>query len=506
MQDAVGVDVEGHFDLRHATWSWWNVGQVELAQGLVLCGLLTLALQHVNGHGALVVVGSREHLRFLGRNRGVFLDQRGHHATHGFDTQGQRADVEQQNVFHVTGQYRALDGSTHGNRFVRVDVFTRFFAEEFGNQLLNQWHTGLTAHQDHVVDRANVDTGIFHCDAARFDGALNQVFHQCFQLGAGDLHVQVLRTGGVCSDVRQVHVGRLARGQFDLGFFSGFFQALHGQRVTLEVHAAFFLEFVDEVVDQTNVKVFTAQERVTVGGQYFELVLAIDFSDLDHGNVESTAAQVVNDHGVIALGLVHTVSQSSCGWFVDDTFYVQTGDAAGVFGRLTLAVVEVGRNGDHRFSHGLAEVVFGGLLHFLQDFSRDLWRRHFLAVHFNPGVAVVSLDDLVRDHLNVFLHDFFVETTTDQTLHRVQGVVRIGHGLTLGRLANQDFAIVGVSDDRRRGTRAFSVFNNFCLAVFQHGDAGVGSPQVDTDNFAHVHSPETLDLVAAAVVANCGST
>ncbi|MNG11974.1 NAD-specific glutamate dehydrogenase [compost metagenome] len=135
-----------------------------------------------------------------------------------------------------------------------------------------------------------------------------------------------------------------------------------------------------------------------------------------------------------------------------------------------------------------------------------MWRRHFLAVHFNPGVAVVSLDDLVRDHLDVFLHDFFVETTTDQTLHRIQGVVRIGHGLTLGRLANQDFAIVGVSDDRRRGTRAFSVFNNFCLAVFQHGDAGVGSPQVDTDNFAHVHSPETLDLVAAAVVANCGST
>ncbi|MNE61293.1 NAD-specific glutamate dehydrogenase [compost metagenome] len=194
---------------------------------------------------------------------------------------------------------------------------------------------------------------------------------------------------------------------------------------------------------------------------------------------------------MIALGLVHTVSQSSSGWFVDDTFYVQTGDAAGVFGRLTLAVVEVGRNGDDRFGNRLAEVIFGGLLHLFQDLSRDLWRRHFLAVDFDPGVVVVSLDDLVRHHLDVFLHDVFFEATTDQTLNRVQGVVRVGDGLTLGRLTNQNLAIVGVGDDRRRGTRAFSVLDNFDVAVFQDGDAGVGGPQVDTDDFAHVNSPET---------------
>ncbi len=445
-------------------------------------------------------------MRFLGRNRGVFLDQRSHHATHGFDTQGQRADVQQQYVFHVAGQYRTLDGSTHGNSFVRVHVFTCFFAEELGHQLLNQWHTGLTADQDHVVDRTHFDAGVFQRDAARFDGALNQVFNQRFQLGARDLHVQVLRTGSVCSDVRQVNVGRLSRRQLDLGFLGSFFQTLHGQRVTLEVHAAFFLELVNEVVDQTDVEVFTTQEGVAVGGQHFELVLAVNFRDFDHGHVEGTATQVINDDSVVALGFVHAVGQSGCGWFVDDTFYVQARDAAGVFGRLALAVVEVGRNGDHRFSHGFTEVVFGGFLHLFQDFSRDLWRRHFLAVHFNPGVTVVSLGDFVRDHLDVFLYDFFLELTPDQTLHRVQGVVRVGHRLTLGRLTDEDFAVVGVSNDRRRSTRAFGVFDDFCNAVFQHGDAGVGGPQVDTDNFAHDLLSRNLNLDAAAVVANCGST
>ncbi|MNO94710.1 NAD-specific glutamate dehydrogenase [compost metagenome] len=228
-------------------------------------------------------------------------------------------------------------------------------------------------------------------------------------------------------------------------------------------------------------------------------MLAVDFGDLDHRHVEGTATQVIDDHGVVALGLVHAVGQRSGGRLVDDTFYVQASDAAGVFGGLTLAVVEVGRNGDHRFSHGLAEIVFGGLLHLLQDFSRDLWRRHFLAVHFNPGVIVVSLDDLVRDHLDVFLHNFFVETTTDQTLYCVQGVVRVGHSLTLGRLTYQDFAIVGVADDRRRGARAFGVLDDLDVTVLQDGHTGVGGPQVDTNDFAHIHSPEIrfrADLVA----------
>jgi hypothetical protein len=94
--------------------------------------------------------------------------------------------------------------------------------------------------------------------------------------------------------------------------------------------------------------------------------------------------------------------------------------------------------------------------------------------------------DFVMPHLDVFLYDFFVEATTDQTLHRVQSVGRVGHSLTLGRLTHQDFAVVGVRNDRRGGTRAFGVLDNLDVTVFQNGDAGVGGPQVDTDNLAHL--------------------
>src|SRR5690606_3312856 len=117
------------------------------------------------------------------------------------------------------------------------------------NALLHLGHTAHTADQDHVVDFRNLHARILDGNTARLDRAFDQVFNQRFQLGASDLQVQVLGTGSVCRDVRQVDFGLLRGRQFDLGFFSGLFQALQGQYVLGQINAAFFLELVDDVVD-----------------------------------------------------------------------------------------------------------------------------------------------------------------------------------------------------------------------------------------------------------------
>src|SRR5690606_25892180 len=194
-------------------------------------------------------------------------------------------------------------------------------------------------------------------------------------------------------------------------------------------------------------------------------------------------------------GLVHAIGQRRRGRLVDDALDVQTSNAAGVLGGLTLTVVEVRRYGDDRFGDRLAQIVLGGLLHLLQHFGADLRRRHLLAVHFDPGITVVGLDDLVGHQTDVLLHHAFVEATTDQALHRIEGVVRVGDGLTLGGLADEDFAVVGVGDDRRSGTTTLGVLDHLDVAVFQDGDAGVGGPPVDTDDVAQVTFSE---LVVAA--------
>jgi hypothetical protein len=52
VDDAVGVDVEGHFDLRHAARRRRNADEVELAEQLVVGRHLALALEDADRHGA----------------------------------------------------------------------------------------------------------------------------------------------------------------------------------------------------------------------------------------------------------------------------------------------------------------------------------------------------------------------------------------------------------------------------------------------------------------------
>ena len=74
--------------------------------------------------------------------------------------------------------------------------------------------------------------------------------------------------------------------------------------------------------------------------------------------------------------------------------------------------LEVGRNGDHRLGHCFTEVVFGGFFFsfFFFKISAEICGGDiFWLFTSNPGVTVVSLGDFERDHLDVFLYDFFVE-------------------------------------------------------------------------------------------------
>ena len=80
VQDAVGVDVERHFNLWRAACGGWNTFEVEFAQAFVGRSHFALALVDLDGHGGLVVISGREGLRELRGDRGVLLDHLGHHA------------------------------------------------------------------------------------------------------------------------------------------------------------------------------------------------------------------------------------------------------------------------------------------------------------------------------------------------------------------------------------------------------------------------------------------
>ena len=156
VQDAVRVDIERDFDLRDATGRRRDRIQMELADGLVVLRHRAFALQHMDFNARLVVGRRGEDFALLVRNRRVAFDQFREDAAQGFDTEGQRRDIQQDDVVDIALQDAALNSRADGDDFVRVHAFVRGLAEDFLSDLLGARHTGHTTDQDHFVDFGSV--------------------------------------------------------------------------------------------------------------------------------------------------------------------------------------------------------------------------------------------------------------------------------------------------------------------------------------------------------------
>jgi hypothetical protein len=153
---------------------------------------LTLSLKNVNFNGRLAVRGRTEGLTLFRGNGGIFLDQFRKDATQCLDPQGERRHVQKQNILHIALQHTPLNGGADGHHFIGVHPFVGLFSEDLGNLCLNPRHPRHAAHQNHVINIARGKPCIFHGHLTGGHHLFNQVFHQPFQLGAGQFNIQVL--------------------------------------------------------------------------------------------------------------------------------------------------------------------------------------------------------------------------------------------------------------------------------------------------------------------------
>ena len=91
---------------------------------------------------------------------------------------------------------------------------------------------------------------------------------------------------------------------------------------------------------------------IAVGGQNLNDTV----TDLDDGNIEGTAAQVVNQDLLFFL-IIKAVSQSCCGRLVDDTLYIKACNLSGVLCCLTLCIIEVSMNRNNCLRYFLTKIA-----------------------------------------------------------------------------------------------------------------------------------------------------
>ena len=359
--DAVHIDVERDLDLRNAFGCGRDADEVEVAEELVVAGEPVFSLEDLDLDGGLTVGCSREGLWLLGEGGRAAGGKLGHDAAEGFNTEGKRGGVQQQNVSNAAGQDSALNSCANGNGFIRVDALVGLTAKAVLKGFDGLGHTRHTANKDGLLDVVRFQAGVVEGLLAGIDAALNERADGGLELGTEEFEVGVLGTRSTHADGGEVDLRLSGGGELDLSFLGGLANTLNSHSVTGEVDTGVLLELGKNVLDEGDVEALATKVSVSIGGLDFKDA-ALEFED---GDIEGSTAQVVDSHDVFTG--VHTASKSSSGRLVDDAENVKTSNLSGILGCLPLSVFEVGRDGDDGVLGLLSEVLFSGFRHLDKD-------------------------------------------------------------------------------------------------------------------------------------------
>ena len=311
----------------------------------------------------------------------------------------------------------------------------------------------------------------------------------------------MFRTTCVGRDERQIDVSSLLRRQFLFGLLRSFTQTLQGHWVLTQIDALFLLEFGRDVVNEHFVEIVTTKVSVTVRAENFDQFIT-DFKDR---NVERTTTEV-EDADLLFFFLIESISQSCGGWLVDNSSDFKTSNLTGVFCRLTLSVVEIGRYGDDGLVDFMTEIVFCGFLQLTQNQRGNFRRRMILAVDIDLHVVRQRPYDFVGHHL-LFGLDFFV-TTAHESFDRIDRILRVRDRLTFRWLTHKGFTLRGKRDYAGRRSAAFLIGDDSWFTAFHDRHHGVRCSQVNTDDFfaRDCHDDAPLRLLSAVARSGIAAT
>ena len=480
LQEAVGIDVEGHLHLRHPAGSGGDAGEAKAPEAFVARRHLPLALEHMNLHGTLVHLRGAEDIALAHGNGGVARDQHLHHPADGLQPEGEGGDVVEHQVAQFAGENAGLHCSTDGHHLIGVHRLTGLTWDQRAHHLLHHRHAGGAPHQHDIVD-------VFRCEAGITEGALHGPQQAIEQIGTEGLEAAPFQAGfdvqgavGTGRDEGQGDGGGLHTAELDLGLLGCLAQALQGLAIAAQVKAVALLKGIGQPVDDAAIPVVATELGVTAGGLHIEDTIG----DAQHRHIKGATAQVEHQDA-LAGAAVEAIGQGRGGGFVENAFHGDAREAPGVAGGLALRVVEVGRNGDHRRFHRFAQVG-GGIVHqFAQDAGHQLLGGVLTlgdGAH-HPHLALVVGAHRVRHGEAALLQ--LLPLPAHKPLQVGEGVAGIEHQLTAGQLPDEQLLLTAVTHHRRCGASALGAGDHLRPAAFEDGHHRVGGAQVYANDPPH---------------------
>lgn len=187
LQNTVGVQLEADLNLRYATGSRGNVGELELSEEVVILRHGTFTFEDLDQDHRLVIGGRAEDLALASRDRGATLDEGGHDATGGLDTQRQRVDIHENDAggLVLAAQDATLHSCAISNSLIGVHLLASLFAKVFLEHVLDLRDTGRTTNEDNVVNLTLLELRVLQHLLDRLEGLLEEIVVQLLEFGTG---------------------------------------------------------------------------------------------------------------------------------------------------------------------------------------------------------------------------------------------------------------------------------------------------------------------------------
>jgi len=276
VQNTIGINIEGDLNLRNTTRRRRDSGELEFTELMVVLGHLTFTLKNLNEHATLVILVSGEGLFLLGGDSGVTLDELSHDTTSSLETEGERSDIEKEQVIDslssLVGKDSGLHGGTVSDGLIRVDGSVGFLSvEEFLEELLDLGDTSGTTDENDFVDGALIQFGIAESFLDR-GHSRSEEFHVQFLESRTREHISVVNSieqridlDSGLSRTRQSPLGALALSP----------QTTEGTLVSADILSVLPLKIGNAVLNHLVIEILSSEMRITSGRFDFEDTLRV---------------------------------------------------------------------------------------------------------------------------------------------------------------------------------------------------------------------------------------
>lgn len=191
LEETVGVDLESADELGLTSGHRGDTGELKLTQESVVLALSSLTLVHGERDSGLVVLDGGESSGLVGGDGGVSGQDNTENVTLHGDTEGERSDIEQEQVSGLvrglTSEDGSLDGGTVSDGLIGVDRLVELSTTEvLGDEGLDLGNSGRTTNEDNVLDLGGGDLGVLEDLVNRVDSGLEGSSVDLLESSSGD--------------------------------------------------------------------------------------------------------------------------------------------------------------------------------------------------------------------------------------------------------------------------------------------------------------------------------